>query len=97
VRSQIARVQNRRAPLGRALRPLRPDELQRYVEDLWTYAETIMRSQIEAMSQGLYAAEGYMDPDLYSDEAVHIVVSVSVGDGRIHADFTGTDAQVRAA
>ena len=97
VRSQIAACRTGERRWVELCERYGVDELERYVDDLWDYAETMVRSEIRAMRQGLYHAEGYMDPDLYGDGLIKIVVAVTVGDGHIHADFTGTDAQVRGS
>ncbi|MEI6727658.1 MAG: hydantoinase B/oxoprolinase family protein, partial [Actinomycetes bacterium] len=73
------------------------DALERYVEDLWSYSEAMIRGEIGAMRNGTYRAEDYMDPDLYGTDPVKIVVTVTVSDEAIHADFTGTGPQVRGS
>jgi len=97
VRSQIAACRTGERRWNELCDRYGADELQAYVEDLWTYAETMVRSEIRAMRQGVYRAEGLMDPDFYGVDPVKIVATVTVGDGHIHADFTGTDAQVQGS
>ncbi|HJW76807.1 MAG TPA: hydantoinase B/oxoprolinase family protein, partial [Thermoleophilia bacterium] len=73
------------------------EALVAHIEDIWDYTECMVRSEISAMEPGTYRAEGFMDPDLYGTEPVRIVATVTVGDGDIVADFTGTDPQVRGS
>jgi N-methylhydantoinase B len=73
------------------------EALGAYIEDIWDYTETMVRTEIGAMRSGTYRAEGLMDPDLYGSVPVRIVATVTVGDGAIAVDFSGTDPQVRGS
>jgi len=73
------------------------DELVGYVQDFWAYTEAVVRDEIGRMREGVYRAEGLMDPDFYGDGLVKLAVAVTVADGGVHADFTGTDPQVRGS
>ena len=97
VRSQIAACRTGERRWVELCERYGANELEAYVEDLWAYTETMVRNEIRAMGEGVYHAEGLMDPDFYGTEPVKIVVTVTVGDGQIHADFTGTDQQVRGS
>jgi N-methylhydantoinase B len=66
------------------------------VEELLTRAETLTRRQIEAMPDGEYRFEDYLDNDgVELDRRVKIAVTVRVHGSDMTFDFTGTDAQVR--
>ena len=66
------------------------------VEELLTRAETLTRRQIEAMPDGEYRFEDYLDNDgVELDRRVKIAVTVRVHGTDMTFDFTGTDAQVR--
>ena len=97
IRSQIAACRTGERRFIELCERYGATELERYVENLWQYAEAMVRGAIRSMRPGIYRAEGFMDPDLYSDTPVRIAVSVTVDDGQIHADFTGTDGQVRGS
>ncbi len=58
-------------------------------------SERLMREDLRAYPSGRYTAEGYLDSDGISDEPVRIVVTVTLDDGDVTVDFTGSSAQVR--
>lgn len=57
------------------------------------YSERRMRHAIRTIPEGVYRAEDFMDDDGASGKPFRIVVEVTVRDGEITYDFTGTDAQ----
>ena len=64
-------------------------------KQLMQRAETWMRREIEAIPDGEYCFEDWMENDGITDEPRRIQVAVSVRGGEIIADFTGTDPQTR--
>ncbi len=58
-------------------------------------SERLMREDLRAYPNGRYAAEGFMDGDGISDTPVRIAVTVTVEDGDVTVDFTGSSPQVR--
>jgi N-methylhydantoinase B len=72
------------------------DRVLAYIEELLTRAETLTRREIEAIPDGEYRFEDYLDNDgVELDRRVKIAVAVRVRDSSMTFDFTGTDAQVR--
>ncbi len=72
------------------------DRVLAYIEELLTRAETLTRREIEAIPDGEYRFEDYLDNDgVDLDRRVKIVVAVRVSGSSMTFDFTGTDAQVR--
>jgi N-methylhydantoinase B len=72
--------------------------LSRTLDDtkkLMKRAEAWMRREIEAIPDGEYRFEDWMENDGITDEPRRIQVAVSVRGGEIIADFTGTDPQTR--
>ena len=65
--------------------------------DLIAYADAKARDVIATLPQGTYAFSDYLDDDAVSRLPVRIALALTVGDGTIHLDFTGTDPQVAAA
>jgi N-methylhydantoinase B len=66
------------------------------VEDLLMRAERLTRAQIEAIRDGEYAFEDYLDDDgVNVGRRVKIAVTVRVHGSSMTFDFTGSDAQVR--
>ena len=72
--------------------------LSRTLEDtshLMQRAEAWMRREIESIPQGEYRFEDWMEDDGITTEAHRIQVAVTVRNGEIIADFTGTSPQTR--
>jgi len=58
-------------------------------------SEAMMREDLEALPDGRYSAEGFLDSDGIDDRPVRIVVTVTLQGGNVTVDFTGTDPQVK--
>jgi N-methylhydantoinase B len=72
------------------------DSVLDYIEELLTRAETLTRREIEAIPDGEYGFEDYLDNDgVELGRRVRIAVTVRVSGSSMTFDFTGTDAQVR--
>lgn len=59
-------------------------------------SETRMRAKIRELPEGDYFGEYQVDDDGVTDERITVKVKLTVKDGGIHLDFTGTDKQRRA-
>jgi N-methylhydantoinase B len=71
-------------------------EVLGYIDELFTRAEILTRRQIEAIPDGTYTFEDYLDNDgIDLDRPVKIAVAVTVQDSLMTFDFTGTSPQVR--
>ena len=66
-------------------------------EDLLDYSEAKARAVFRRIPDGTYEFWNYMDDDLLTTIPVRVRAKMTVEDGRIHVDVTGTDPQVRAA
>jgi N-methylhydantoinase B len=66
-------------------------------DDLVDYAERRARAVLAALPSGTWRFSDYLDSDVVSDLPVRLAVAVTLGDGGIHIDFTGTDPQLQAA
>jgi N-methylhydantoinase B len=62
-------------------------------ERVLEHGEQIARAALRRIPNGLYRAEGVIDGDGVSDAHLPIEVAVTVGDDRLHADFTGCPPQ----
>ncbi len=72
------------------------DSVLDYIEALLARAETLTRRQIEAIPDGEYRFQDYLDDDgVELGRRVRIAVTVRVQRSSMTFDFTGTDAQVR--
>jgi N-methylhydantoinase B len=67
-----------------------------YIDELLARAERLTRREIEAIPDGAYAFEDYLDDDgVALGQRVKIAVTARVHGSSVTFDFTGTDAQVR--
>ncbi len=64
--------------------------LDEAVRDLLDYAERRTRAALGALPQGAWIAEDWLEGDGRSDAPLPIRVTVTLADGRMHADFYGT-------
>ncbi len=72
------------------------DTVLDYIEELLARAETLTRRQIEAIPDGEYRFEDWLDNDgVELEQRVKIAVAVRVSGSAMTFDFTGTDPQVR--
>ncbi|MGE0543788.1 MAG: hydantoinase B/oxoprolinase family protein [Dehalococcoidia bacterium] len=68
-----------------------PDALQHNMTALMDYAERITRSALRALPDGEYEFEDAMDDDGEGSGPLRLKVRVTLRDGSMHCDFTGTD------
>lgn len=66
------------------------------LQDAIDTSETRMRAKLRELPAGEYHGTYYVDDDGVSDERIKVQVKLTIGDGSIHVDFTGTDKQRRA-
>jgi len=72
------------------------DTVVAYIEELLSRAERLTRAQIQAIPDGDYAFEDYMDDDgVDLGRRITIRVTMRVRGSSMLFDFTGTDSQVR--
>jgi N-methylhydantoinase B len=74
-----------------------PADMHRYVDALLAYTEEMTRQAIRSWPKGSYTFTDYIDDDGFSEESIAIKVTITVGDGELHVDYTGSSAQVRGA
>lgn len=72
------------------------DALDAYIDGLQDYTERRTRAGIAALPRGVYAAEGVVDYDGYTDAPVRLVARVTIDESGVLFDFTGSDPQRRA-
>jgi N-methylhydantoinase B len=72
------------------------DVLQEHIEYLFDVTEERMRAEIRKMPEGTYRAESYMYSDGIDEDSRHrIAVELTISDGEVFFDYTGTDPQTR--
>ncbi|MBV7485136.1 hydantoinase B/oxoprolinase family protein [Bordetella sp. BOR01] len=63
---------------------------------LLTHSEALTRAQLDMIPAGVYRYVDWLDNDgIDLDQRVRIEVAVTVGNGAMHVDFTGSSAQLR--
>ena len=71
------------------------EELAEIVADVLDYSEALMREDLATLPNGSYSAEGFLDSDGITDEPVRVFVTVTLEDGSVTVDFTGSNPQVK--
>ncbi|HUS39990.1 MAG: hydantoinase B/oxoprolinase family protein [Pirellulales bacterium] len=71
-----------------------PALVQRYMDHILDHAESCMRAGIEALPDGVYTYEDYLDDDGVTDEPVKISARITIQGSEFTADFSGSDDQV---
>lgn len=66
------------------------------LDDAIDTSEARMRAKLRELPAGTYRGTYYIDDDGVHDERITLKVSLTIGDGTIHVDFTGTDPQRRS-
>jgi len=70
--------------------------LQAIFQALLANSEVMTRAQLEAIPSGVYRYVDWLDNDgIDLDQRVRIEVAVTIKDGSMHVDFTGTSPQLR--
>jgi len=67
--------------------------LARRMSELLAYAERLTRVRLRSIPAGTYEFEDVMDDDGFSPEPVPIRVRLTIAEGSVTADFTGSSAQ----
>ncbi|MEA2365209.1 MAG: N-methylhydantoinase [Thermoleophilaceae bacterium] len=96
IRAQVAACRTGERGLVEILERYGADEAHRYMDELQAQAERLMRAEIEALPDGEYHFEDFIDG--YGDPAqpLRINVSMTVSGSDIEIDLTGTAEQVPA-
>lgn len=64
------------------------------INEIMNYSERRMRMEIGKMPEGKYSAEDYLESTGKSEKPVKIKVTVTIRNGELFFDYTGTDRQV---
>ena len=70
-------------------------EADEYAGHMVDYAARRVRRTLEALPDGIYEAEDFLDDDGESDKPVRIAVKIEITGDRARVDFTGSSKQVR--
>lgn len=69
-------------------------QLNTYVAELFDYSERRIRAGLREVPEGVYRFEDFIEGTPHTAPLVRIAAAVTVQDGNITFDFTGTDPQV---
>ena len=71
--------------------------LREQMSDLLDYAEELTRAELNALPDGRWSFEDFIDGDGFDDEPIRIYVELTKQDDRLVADFRGTSPQVKGS
>ena len=72
------------------------DTLKDCMEQATAASEARLRDKLRELPAGTYEATYFVDDDGVGEDPIRIVTKVTIGDGSIHVDFTGSDRQRRS-
>ena len=67
--------------------------LEEFYDELISYTERWTESEIRKLPEGVYEAEGFRDDDGFTDEPVRLKARVTIRDGHVHLDVSGSSVQ----
>jgi N-methylhydantoinase B len=88
--AQLAAQRTGEQRLRQVIERLGEDQASHLMGELMDYAERMTRVALQAVPEGEYEFEDFLDDDGVSDEPVPIRVRVTVREGAMHCDFTGS-------
>ncbi|HSV80519.1 MAG TPA: hydantoinase B/oxoprolinase family protein [Ramlibacter sp.] len=97
LRVQVATNQRGAEAVLGLIRQMGLQAVLRSVDDVITYTRRRLLNRIAELKQGSYAFESQLDDDGMGGEPVDIKVTLTVQDGRLRFDFTGSGKQARGA
>ncbi len=71
--------------------------VQNSIHDIFLQSELMERAAVKEMPEGVFYGEGYLDNDGRSDDPVKIQMKMSIKDGEMEIDLTGSSPQVRGS
>jgi N-methylhydantoinase B len=92
-RAQIAANVTAERRIAELLERFGLPDLDEYVDALFSYTAERTRNALACLPAGEYEAEEFEDDDGNTDEPIRFHVKITVGGGRIHFDFSGSDPQ----
>jgi len=69
------------------------ETIEFYIDRLLEYTEQRVRAELQKLPRGTFEAEGDLDDDGITSVPVHLKVRITISEGKILFDFTGTDEQ----
>ena len=72
------------------------ETLRGCMDEATSASEARLREKLRELPDGTYEGSYYVDDDGVGDQPIKIVTTVTIEDGSIHVDFTGTEQQSRS-
>jgi N-methylhydantoinase B len=72
------------------------EEMHRFAVELLDYTERRCRDEFSRLPEGTYEAEGFLDDDGITDRPIRLHARITIRDGRVRFDLSGSDQQRRA-
>ncbi len=95
VRSMLGSIERGRQRLVELCDEYGTATVLRYVDEMIGYADRRMSQEIQAMPDGVYRAEGWVDSDGFEAEHIPVKVAVTIAGERVTVDYTGSGPQGR--
>jgi len=70
-----------------------PEVIEAFCGELIAYTDRWAEREIRKLPEGVYEAEGFRDDDGFTDQPVHLKAKITIADGQVRLDVTGSDAQ----
>ncbi len=67
--------------------------MEAFFDELIAYTERWTDREFRKLPEGVYEAEGFRDDDGFTDEPVRLKAKVTIRDGHVHLDVSGSSAQ----
>jgi N-methylhydantoinase B len=64
-----------------------------FIDELFAYTELRSRTEFRKLPDGVYEAEGFLDDDGITDEPLRLHARITIADGRVTFDLSGSDRQ----
>jgi N-methylhydantoinase B len=91
--AQVAAQRTGAARLGEVCERYGTGRAWRLMDELMDYAERMTRAALQTVPPGTYTFDDCLDDDGVTEEAVPIRVAVTIGEGEMRCDFTGSSAE----
>jgi len=69
------------------------EDAEAFAAELFAYTEARSRAALAALPDGVYTAEDALDDDGHTDTPIRFKIRITVAQGRVTFDFTGSDPQ----
>ncbi len=93
IRAQIAAIMLGQKRMEQTIERFGQATVTEFTHELIEYTHRWARQEISKLPSGEFSATGVLDDDGISDEPIRLCLKATVGDGRVHFDLTGSDAQ----